>query len=105
MQKIDTLIKRIGEMLNSPEIENDPNGMEKFMALHKELLKEKGYEIKETFCKCCGEKVDEPKQEDGIRLALEDKMFKVKYVCPICSTETEMSTVSKACPTDKPILN
>ncbi len=105
MQNIDTILNRMDKLLNSPEIESDPNGMEKFMALHKELLKEKGYEIKETFCKCCGEKVDEPKNEDGIRLALEGKIFKVNYVCPICSTETEMNTFSKARPTDKPILN
>jgi len=105
MQKIDTLIKRIGEMLNSPEIETDPHGIEKFVALNKELLNEQGFDIKETFCKCCGTKVDEPKNENDITLKVENRIFKIIYICPICGTETKMRTINKALTTDDPIFN
>ncbi len=105
MQKIDTLIKRIGEMLNSPEIETDPHGIEKFVALNKELLNEQGFDIKETFCSCCGEKVDEPANENDMQFELENKIFKIIYTCPICGTETKMRTVNKALTTDDPIFN
>ncbi len=105
MQKIDILKNRIGKLLNDPEIETKPQGMEKFMALHKELLKEQGYDIKETFCKCCGTKVDEPKNENDITLKVENRIFKIIYICPICNTETEMRTTNKALPTDNPIFN
>ncbi len=105
MQNIDNIINRIGELVNNPCIESDPYGMDKFMALYKELLKEQGIEIKETFCKCCGTKVDEPKNENDIMLRFENRIFKVIYVCPICNVETEMRTTSKALPTDNPIFN
>jgi len=103
MQDIDNIIARMGEMLYSEDIESDPNGMEKFIALHRELLHESGYEIKETFCKCCGQKVDQPENE--VRLEFKDKTLHVIYVCPVCNVETELDTKNKALPTNNPEYN
>jgi len=103
MQELNTIIEKIGELLYSPNIENDPLGDIKFLALYKEYLYAIGYEIKDTYCKCCGQKVGQP--EDDIRLEYKDNTLHVYYTCHLCNIENELNAVSKSLPTDTPEYN
>lgn len=88
---IEDIIDDICMLTNSPDLESDPLGAEKFRALYTEYMEAHGIRALTTKCTKCGYTFNDDTGETWGLNVIENKLVIIEYTCPLCGTITPQS--------------